>query len=124
MIAHIPQGHWQTITFAAGLRQDEIVAPFVLHGALNGATFLASLEQCLVPTLKRDDVVIIDNLTAYYVARVREAIEAASGTLRYLPQYSPDLDPIEMALAKLKALLRKAAVRSVRALWNQLDSLI
>lgn len=106
------------------LRQDEIVAPFVLNGALNGATFLAYLEQCLVPTLKRDDVVIIDNLTAYYVARVREAIEAASGTLRYLPQYSPDLDPIEMALAKLKALLRKAAVRSVRALWNQLDSLI
>jgi transposase len=78
----------------------------------------------LVPTLKRDDVVIIDNLTAHHVAGVREAIEAAGATLRYLLQYSPDLDPIEMALAKLKALLRRAAVRSVRALWDRLGSLI
>ena len=102
----------------------EIVAPFVINGAMNGASFLAYLEQCLVPTLKRNDVVIIDNLTAHHVAGVRETIEAAGATLRYLPQYSPDLDPIEMALAKLKTLLRKAAVRSVRGLWHQLGSLI
>ena len=80
--------------------------------------------QCLVPTLKRHDIVIIDNLTAHHVAGVRETVEAAGATLRYLPQYSPDLDPIEMALAKFKALLRKAAVRSVRGLWRRLGSLI
>lgn len=124
LIAHVPQGRWETITFVAGLRRDGIVAPFVVNGAMNGASFLAYLQQCLVPTLKRDDVVIIDNLTAHHVVGVRDAIEAAGATLRYLPQYSPDLDPIEMALAKLKALLRKAAVRSVRGLWHQLGSLI
>ena len=91
---------------------------------MNGTSFLAYLEQCLVPTLKRHDVVIIDNLTAHHVAGVREAIEVAGATLRYLPQYSPDLDPIEMALAKLKALLRKAAERSVRGLYHRLGSLI
>jgi transposase len=124
LIAHVPQGHWQTITFVAGLRQDGIVAPFVINGSMNGASFLAYLEQCLVPTLKSDDVVIIDNLTAHHVAGVREAIETAGATLRYLPQYSPDLDPIEMAFAKIKALLRKAAARSVRGLWHRLGSLI
>jgi len=124
LIAHVPQSHWQTITFVAGLRHDGIVAPFVLNGAMNGASFLAYLEQCLAPTLKRDDVVIIDNLTAHHVAGVRDAIEAAGATLRYLPQYSPDLDPIEMALAKLKALLRKAAVRTVQGLWRRLGTLI
>jgi transposase len=124
LIAHVPQSNWQTITFVAGLRQDGIVAPFVINGAMNGASFLAYLEQCLVPTLKRDDIVIIDNLTAHHVAGVRETVEAAGATLRYLPQYSPDLDPIEMALAKLKALLRRAAVRSVRGLWHRLGSLI
>ena len=124
LIAHVPQSHWQTITFVAGLRHDGIVAPFVLNGAMNGASFLAYLEQCLAPTLKRDDVVIIDNPTAHHVAGVRDAIEAAGATLRYLPQYSPDLDPIEMALAKLKALLRKAAVRTVQGLWRRLGTLI
>ena len=82
------------------------------------------IEQCLAPTLKRDDVVIIDNPTAHHVAGVRDAIEAAGATLRYLPQYSPDLDPIEMALAKLKALLRKAAARTVQGLWRRLGTLI
>ena len=124
LIAQVPQGRWETITFVAGLRHDGIVAPFVISGPMNGASFLAYLRQCLVPTLERDDVVIIDNLTAHHVAGVREAIAAAGATLRYLPQYSPDLDPLEMALAKLKALLRKAAVRSVRGLWHRLGSLI
>jgi transposase len=100
-----------------------MVAPFVINGAMNGACFLAYLEQCLVPTLKPDDVVIIDNLKAHHVAGVREAIEAAGATLRYLPKYSPDLDPIELAFAKLKALLRQAAARSVRSLWHRIGSL-
>ena len=120
LIGHVPQGHWQTITFVAGLRHDAMVAPLVINGPMTGASFLAYLEQCLVPTLKRDDIVIIDNLTAHRVAGVREVIEAAGATLRYLPQYSPDFDPIEMAFAKLKALLRKAAARSVRALRTEL----
>ena len=124
LIAQVPQSHWQTITFVAGLRHDGMVAPFVVNGAMNGASFLAYLEQCLVPTLKADDVVIIDNLTAHHVAGVREVIETTGATLRYLPQYSPDLDPIEMAFAKLKALLRKAAARSVSGLWHRLGSLI
>ena len=124
LIGHVPQGNWQTITFVAGLRHDAMVAPFVINGAMNGASFLAYLEQCLVPTLKPDDVVIIDNLTAHHVCGVREVIEAAGATLRYLPQYSPDFDPIEMAFAKLKALLRKAAARSVRALSHRIGSLI
>ncbi len=124
LIGHVPQSRWQTITFVAGLRHDAIVAPFVINGPMNGASFLAYLEQCLVPTLKRDDVVIIDNLTAHHVAGVREAIEAAGATLRYLPRYSPDLDPIEQVYAKLKALLRKAAARSVRGLWHRIGSFI
>jgi len=124
LIGHVPQGDWQTITFVAGLRHDGMVAPLVINGPMTGASFLTYLEQCLAPTLKRDDVVIIDNLTAHHVAGVREAVEAAGATLRYLPQYSPDLDPIEMAFAKLKALLRKASERSVRGLWHRIGSFI
>jgi transposase len=124
LIGRVPQGHWQTITFVAGLRHDGMVAPFVIDGAMTGASFRAYIEQCLVPTLKRHDIVIIDNLKAHQVAGVPEAIEAAGATLRFLPRYSPDLDPIELAFAKLKALLRKAAERSVRGLWHRLGSLI
>jgi transposase len=124
LIGYVPQGNWQTVTFVAGLRHDRMVAPFVINGAMNGACFLAYLEQCLVPTLKPGDVVVIDNLKAHHVAGVREVIEAAGATLRYLPKYSPDLDPIELAFAKLKALLRKAAARSVRGLWHRIGSFI
>jgi len=124
LIGRVPQGHWQTITFVAGLRHDGMVAPFVIEGAMTGESFLAYVEQCLLPTLKRDDIVIMDHLNIHKVAGVREAIEAAGATLRYLPRYSPDLDPIEQAFAKLKALLRKAAERSVRGLWHRLGSLI
>ena len=124
LIGHVPQGHWQTVTFVAGLRHDGMVAPFVINGAMTGASFVTYLEQCLAPTLKRDDIVIIDNLKAHRVAGVREAIEAAGATLRYLPLYSPDLDPIEMPFAKLKALLRKAAERSIRGLRHRIGALI
>ena len=124
LIGHVPQAHWQTVTFVAGLRHDGMVAPFVINGPMTGASFIAYLEQCLAPTLKRGDIVIIDNLKAHQVAGVREAIEAAGATLRYLPRYSPDLDPIEPAFGKLKAFLRKAAERSVRGLCHRIGSII
>jgi len=124
LIGHVPQSHWQTITFVAGLRHDAMVAPMVVEGPINGEMFLAYIEQCLVPTLKRGDIVVMDHLKAHFAAGVREAIEAAGATLLYLPQYSPDLDPIELAFAKFKALLRKAAERSVRSLWRRIASLI
>lgn len=124
LIGHVPQSNWQTITFVAGLRHDRMVAPMVIDGAMNGAIFLAYIVQCLVPTLKHDDIVIIDNLKAHHVAGVREAVEAAGATLRYLPQYSPDLDPIELAFAKFKAFLRKTAARSVRGLWHHIGAFI
>ena len=124
LIGHVPQAHWQTVTFVAGLRHDGMVAPFVINGRMTGASFIAYLEQCLAPTLKRGDIGIIDNLKAHQVAGVREAIEAAGATLRYLPRYSPDLDPIEPAFGKLKAFLRKAAERSVRGLCHRIGSII
>ena len=124
LIGHVPQSHWQTITFVAGLRHDAMVAPMVIEGPITAEMFLAYVEQCLVPTLKRGDIVIIDRLKAHFAAGVREAIEAAGATLLYLPQYSPDLDPIELAFAKFEALLRKAAERSVRSLWRRIGSLI
>ena len=124
LIGHVPQSHWQTITFVAGLRHDAMVAPMVVEGPMTGEMFLAYVEQCLVPTLKRGDIVVMDRLQAHFAAGVREAIEAAGATLLYLPQYSPDLDPIELAFAKFKALLLKAAERSVRSLWRRIGSLI
>ena len=94
LIGYVPLGHWQTVTLVAGLRHTGIVAPMVINGAVNGEIFLAYLEQCLAPTLKRGDIVVIDNLPAHKVVGVEEAIEAAGASLRYLPQYSPDLNPI------------------------------
>ena len=95
-----------------------MTAPFVLDGAMDGTAFLAYVRQILVPTLRYGDVVIMDNLPAHKVAGVREAIEAAGAELRYLPPYSPDFNPIEKAFAKLKAILRKAAKRTIEGLWN------
>ena len=103
--AAVPHGHWKTTTFTAGLRHDGIVAPMVLDGPMNGEAFLAYVEQALVPELRPGDVVIMDNLPAHKVFGVRQAIEAVGATLRYLPPYSPDFNPIEMAFAKLNALL-------------------
>jgi transposase len=118
VIASVPHGHWKTSTFVAGLRDDAITAPLVIDGAMNGETFRAYIEQFLAPTLAHGDIVIMDNLPSHKVAGVREAIEARGASLIYLPPYSPDLNPIEQAFAKLKALLRKAAPRTVDALWN------
>ena len=120
VVAAVPHGHWKTTTFLAALRHDGLTAPCVFDGAITGARFLAYVEQCLAPTLRPGDVVVLDNLGAHKVTGVREAIEAAGAELRYLPPYSPDLNPIEHAFAKLKALLRAAARRTVAALWQTL----
>ena len=117
-VAGVPQGHWKTTTFTAGLRMDGLVAPMLLDGPMDGLAFLAYVRQVLVPALRPGDTVVMDNLPAHKVTGVREAIEAAGCRLLYLPSYSPDLNPIEMAFAKLKAILRAAAARTVDALWN------
>ena len=120
----IPHGHWKSTTFVGGLTTRGFVAPYVLDGAMNGAVFRAWIEQMLAPVLRRGDLVIMDNLAAHKVAGVREAIEARGAELRYLPPYSPDLNPIEQAFAKLKALLRKAAERTVDGLWTAIGRLL
>ena len=122
--ASIPWGHWKTTTFVAGLRTTGLTAPMVLDGAMNGAAFKAYVEQMLAPSLTPGDIVIMDNLSCHKVAGVREAIKAASAFLLYLPAYSPDLNPIELAFSKLKALLRKAAARSVDDLWRVIADLL
>ena len=124
LIGRVPHGHWKITTFVAGLRCGEITAPFVIDRPMNGAIFLTYVRRCLVPTLATGDIVVMDNLSSHKVAGVREAIEAAGATLRYLPPYSPDLNPIELLFAKLKALLRKAAERSIEALWDRIGKLL
>ena len=124
LISHVPQGAWKTITFVAALRHNKMVAPMVLDGPINGAAFVAYIEQCLVATLKRGDIVVIDNLPAHKVPGVKDAIEAAGATLQYLPQYSPDLNPIEMPFSKFKAFLRKVAERTVRGLCRRIRSFV
>lgn len=113
-----PWGHWKTTTFTAALRCDGITAPLTLDGPMNGESFRAYVEQFLVPTLKEGDIVIMDNLPSHKVTGIREAIEAAGAKLLYLPPYSPDLNPIEQVFSKFKTLLRKAAARTVAALWK------
>ncbi len=122
LVGRVPHGHWKTITFVAALRNDGMTAPCVVDGAMTGEMFLAYVEQCLVPTLRRDDVVVMDNLPAHKIPGVRAAIEARGATLRYLPQYSPDLNPIEMAFSKLKAFLRKLAERTVSRLCRRIGA--
>ncbi len=122
--AAIPWGHWKTTTFVAGLWSSGLTAPMVLDGALIGAAFKAYVEQLLAPSLAPHDIVIMDNLSSHKVAGVREAIKAAGAFLLYLPAYSPDLNPIELAFSKLKALLRKAAPRSVDELWRVIANLL
>jgi transposase len=114
----VPHGHWKTTTFTGALRLGGLTAPMVLDGPMNGDAFLAYVEQVLVPTLGQGDIVVVDNLPAHRRAGVREAIEAAGALLRFLPPYSPDFNPIENAFAKLKALLRKVAARTIQDLWN------
>lgn len=116
--AAIPHGHWKTTTFVAGLRITGMTAPLVFDGPINAQVFEAYVEQFLAPTLRPGDIVIMDNLSSHKGSKVRELIEAAGASLRYLPPYSPDFNPIEKAFAKLKAYLRKAAERTVDGLWS------
>jgi len=124
LLAKVPQGRWHTLTFLAALRHDRIEAPCVIDGPINGESFLAYVEQVLVPTLKHGDIVIMDNLGSHKGKAVRRAIRAAGARLFFLPPYSPDLNPIEQVFAKLKTLLRKAAERTVEATWQRIGTLL
>lgn len=119
-----PHGHWQTMTFIAALRVDRIDAPCVFDGPINGESFIAYVEQILVPALTPRDIVVIDNLGSHKSRRVREAIRKAGAHLVFLPPYSPDLNPIEQVFAKLKAMLRKAQERTVEAVWRRIGNLL
>ena len=116
--APIPHGHWKTITLVVALRLCGLTAPMMIDGPMNGPAFLAYVEQVLVPILRPGQIVVMDNLPAHKVPGIRAAIEAAGARLLLLPPYSPDFNPIENAFAKLKALLRKAAERTLDGLWN------
>jgi transposase len=120
----VPFGHWKTMTFIAGLRLSGMTAPWVLDGAMDGDAFRIYVRDVLGPTLKRGDVVVLDNLPAHKVAGIREAIADRRAQIFYLPPYSPDMNPIEMAFAKLKALLRHEPARTVDALIERIASML
>jgi transposase len=124
LLAKAPFGRWRTLTFLAALRCDRIEAPCVIDGPVNGRSFLAYVEQMLVPTLSAGDIVIMDNLGSHKGQAVRRAIRAAGAKLFFLPPYSPDLNPIEQVFAKLKTLLRKAEERTVDATWQRIGILL
>lgn len=124
LIGKVPHGHWKITTFVAGLRCDAVIAPFVIDKPMNSAIFKTYLEQCLVPALKQGDIVVMDNLSSHKSQQVRTIIEAAGAVLLYLPPYSPDFNPIEQAFSKLKAHLRKAAERSIPALWDRIGDIL
>jgi len=114
-IGHALNGHWKTTTFLTGLTCKGLIAPFVLDGPINAAWFLAYVEQILVPVLREGDTVILDNLSSHKNEEAARLITGAGARLLFLPPYSPDLNPIEMAFAKLKELLRQAEARTVDA---------
>lgn len=124
LVGKIPMARWTTTTFIAALRHDRITAPMVLDGPIDGAWFLAYVQQVLAPTLRSGDIVVLDNLGSHRSDQIRQVIEAHGASLLYLPKYSPDLNPIENAFSKLKAGLRKAAERSTDALWHRIGSLL
>jgi transposase len=124
LVDKVPYGRWRTLTFLAALRCDRLDAPCVVDGPINGASFLAYVQQVLVPTLTPGDIVIMDNLGSHKRQAIRRAIRAAGAKLFFLPPYSPDLNPIEQVFAKLKALLRKAAERTIEATWKRIGQLL
>lgn len=124
LVAHVPHGHWKTTTFLAGLRASGLVAPLVIDGAVNGDLFVAYVEQQLVPVLRPGDIVVMDNLSSHKRVEVREAIECADAQLWYLPPYSPDLNPIELAFSKFKWLIKSAKERTVEGLWTACGKLL
>jgi len=123
-IGSAPHGHWKTTTFVGALRRRRLTAPMVTDGPMDGEMFLAYVRQFLCPTLQPGDIVVLDNLSSHKVAGVKHAIHAMGATLLYLPPYSPDFNPIEKLFSKLKALLRKAARRTIDALWNEIGNLL
>jgi transposase len=124
LIESVPHGHWKTTTFIAALRHDDLIAPYVFDSPINGTSFLAWVEQSLAPALRTGDIVVMDNLSSHKVAGVQKAIEAAGAKVLYLPPYSPDLNPIEQVFSKLKTLLRKAAARTIDALWDAVGEVL
>lgn len=124
VIGRVPFAAWKTLTFVAGLRCDGMTAPMVIRGAMNGETFRAYVEQCLVSTLRRGDIVVMDNVATHKVDGIRQAIEAAGASLRYLPPYSPDLNPIELSFSVLKNFLRKCAERTEDALRRRIGRFV
>ena len=124
LLAKAPFGRWRTLTFLAALRSDRIDAPCVIDGPINGRSFLAYVEQILVPTLKPGDIVVLDNLGSHKGRAVRRAIRQTGAKLFFLPPYSPDLNPIEQVFAKLKTLLRKASKKTVKDTWTCIGQLL
>ena len=118
LVCKVPHGHWKTTTFIAGLRHNQITAPMVMDGPMDGDAFIDYLEQVLVPTLSPGDIVVMDNLPSHKVTGVQEAIRSVGASILYLPPYSPDLNPIEQVFAKLKSFLRKIAAQTIDTLWN------
>jgi transposase len=117
-VAHVPHGHWQTISMIAGLRHDGMVAPFLIAGAVDAQVFTAYLQYVLCPELRPGDIVILDNLSTHKIDAVKTLIQACSASVYYLPDYSPDFNPIETAFAKLKAHLRQCAAHTGEYLQN------
>ena len=124
LVAKVPHGRWRTLTFIAALRRDQITAPCVFDGPINGISFRAYVEQVLVPTLKPGDIVIMDNLGSHKADAIRRIIRAAGATAVFLPPYSPDFNPIEQAFSKLKSDLRKQDARSVDAVCASIGRLL
>ncbi len=124
LVDKVPHGHWKTTTFICGLRHDRVTAPFMLDGAMDGPHFLAYVEQILAPTLKKGDIVFMDNVSTHLVDGVEEAIVARGASVFYLPPYSPDFNPIEQLFAKLKSFLRKVKARTVEQLWKTIVSFL
>jgi len=124
LLAKVPYGHWNTMTFIAALRHDRIEAPWLLDRPINADCFLAYVENVLLPTLRHGDLVIVDNLQSHKRRAIRDALRKAGAKLLFLPKYSPDLNPIEQVFAKLKHLLRKAAARSKDAVCNAIGELL
>ena len=124
LVDKIPHGHWKTTTFLPALRNDRIDAPCLFDGRINGERFLAYVEQELVPTLRPGDIVVLDNLGSHKSKQVRRAIRTTGARLIFLPKYSPDLNPIEQAFAKLKSALRKAKARTVDAICAAIGEIL
>ena len=124
LVAKVPHGNWKTTTFVAALRLDRIEAPWLLEGPIDGESFRTYVERVLVPTLREGDIVIMDNLGSHKGKAVRDLIRSVRAKLFFLPKYSPDLNPIEQVFAKLKHLLRKAAVRTIETVCTTIGEIL